>query len=296
MGLILGFVALLFVGLGLAFMLPDGDSDSHESGEDDTADQGDFLSLVEGGDLVDTGEPSVLDWALDLDVDHDKADEPVVITDVTTPDEVTDDLLDETTVDAVTPHPPYENDFDLSSFETKEFLNDDGHVIVGSDGRDLLVGGEGDDRLEGVKGDDYLFGGNGADTLSGGEGHDLIVAAMDPFFQDVALRSELHGNGGDDTLVGEGGDLFSGGEGVDYFHIFVDDEAGGEVALITDFDSSRESLLIEVRDGNFGGDVDFDVEETEHGLEVRIQGELIVFLEGVNQQSNLSIFCRSAGN
>lgn len=71
--------------------------------------------------------------------------------------------------------------------------DDDGQLIVGTDGDDYLEGSDGDDTLRGLAGRDTLYGGLGDDLLAGGSGNDELT--------DVDLGSDtLQGGGGDDVI------------------------------------------------------------------------------------------------
>jgi Ca2+-binding RTX toxin-like protein len=290
----IGILAFLAMGLGMSFMLPDG-------AEDD--------ALVRDGDLASEDPSLKLDGSSDLPGQIDLLD--FVPSDFG--DEITDDMSDDPVLEPAAPelvdlaaegaennqigtsNAPYENDFDLSAFEKVEFAENVDNEIVGTDRSDLLVGGHLSDLVDGDAGDDYLYGGQGSDTLLGGEGNDLIVAVANPFIGDESAASELHGGEGNDTLIGENDDLLVGGDGIDSFHVFSDDGETGAIAHISDFDASAESLLIEIRDGQMGGELDFDVRQAETGVEVVVNGMPVVFLEGVEQTSELNIQARSVG-
>ncbi len=66
---------------------------------------------------------------------------------------------------------------------------EEGRLIIGTDGDDELTGGPGDDTIKGGAGDDTLFGGGGNNLLIGGDGND-----------------KLFGGTGDDTMQGGPGD------------------------------------------------------------------------------------------
>lgn len=283
------------MGVGIAFLLPDGDDISVGESRLDPADEGFDLELGEDTDFL-----SELDGILEDSLAHIETDGGELGESETNEDHgllgvSENDPSTLISVDTVAPHSPYQNDFELASFSEVVFSDDDGNCVLGSESDDLLVGGAGDDHIEGDSGDDYLFGGNGSDTLIGGAGNDLIVASMDPFWADTARYSEISGGAGNDTLIGEGNDYLEGGAGIDEFRVFVDTESDQAVAHVSDFDASTESLLIEVRDGNMGGEVDFEIQEVENGLEVLVLGTGVVFLEGVEQVSGLNIVVRSVG-
>ena len=130
--------------------------------------------------------------------------------------------------------------------------DDDAETITGSSERDVISGGGGDDTLNGGGGDDIIFGGAGADTLDGGDGIDTLSYANSsqsisiPFLNsnplsggdaegdrisnieiiigsalgdrmEAAGARELHGGGGNDTLIARGDVDLYGGDGDDLF-------------------------------------------------------------------------------
>lgn len=108
--------------------------------------------------------------------------------------------------------------------------------LWGEDGDDQLFGGDGDDVLEGGAGADRLSGGLGSDVIRGGDGDDMIWAAddsqnsaagdADVIYGDAgndwimtgpALRAEVHGGDGNDSINGAG--LVFGDAGNDYIYM-----------------------------------------------------------------------------
>ncbi len=70
-----------------------------------------------------------------------------------------------------------------------------GHdVLRGGEGADTIAGDLGNDRVEGGGGADILSDGLGSDRLYGGEGDDRLTTSAGP-------TDELHGEGGNDTLI-----------------------------------------------------------------------------------------------
>lgn len=289
-----GILALLAMGFGLSLMLPDGSEDGDLVNDDDPTFDDLIIESDSATDLI-----SQIDAA---DPQDNTIEGPIV---VEVPGEVSlqtvspnlDQLAgdNEGNSQSGTPNAPYENDFDLSAFEKVEFAGEVDSEIVGTELDDLLVGGRGSNLVAGGAGDDCLYGGNGSDTLVGDDGNDLIVAVANPFLADEAAASELHGGDGNDTLIGEDGDHLIGGSGVDSFSVFSDNRIEESVAIISDFDASSESLLIEVRDGQLGGEIEFDVQSTDSGVEVVVNGIPVVLLENIEQTSNMNITVRSVG-
>ncbi|GAB5447433.1 calcium-binding protein [Gymnodinialimonas sp.] len=290
----IGILALLAMGIGVSFMLPDGAEDDAQVPDGNLEPDDDFLKhhgssgSPDQTDLLDFVPPG-FDEEFTENAPADLDLEPAV------PDLVDLNAEGEEFNQPRASNAPYENDFDLSAFVKVEFAEDIDNNIAGTEGSDLLVGGYSSDLVNGGAGSDFLFGGQGSDTLWGGEGDDLVVAVANPFLGDEAAASELHGGEGNDTLIGENDDLLVGGEGIDFFHVFSGDGEPGAISHIFDFDASTESLLVEIRDDQMGGDLDFDLRQVEAGVEVIVNGIPVVFLEGVEDVSELNIQARSVG-
>ena len=290
----LGIMAFFMLGAGFAFLLPDNDVILNTEDDLDPGSEGLLLESSDSVDLLEELGDLFPDISLEPDGeikagDHLAADDGTALIDENEGDS---SVGDEGKNDI--PHSPYRNEFDLTSFEEVVFSDGSGNDISGGAFDDLLVGGGGADLMDGGDGDDYLFGGNGSDTMSGGSGNDLVVACMDPYLADSAGGSELYGGEGDDTLIGESGDYLEGGFGIDEFHVFASGDGDEIAAHISDFDASKESLLIEIRDGNMGGEIDYEIQEAENGLKVLIGDVTVVFLEGVDLNSNIHVIARSA--
>lgn len=290
----IGILALLTMGLGLSLMLPDGSEDGDLGNDfdpildDATFESDSTTDLLDEIDLSDPQVETIEQQAEDEVIFEENPE--IVHTGLNLQDGDNKENYHIETTNA-----PYENDFDLNAFEKIEFSDSKDSDIFGTELSDLLVGGSGSDLLVGGAGDDCLYGGNGSDTLEGGDGNDLIVAVSNPYLADEAAASELLGGDGNDTLIGEGGDHLIGGSGVDYFNVFSDTRADSFPAIISDFDVSSESLLIEIQDGKMGGEIEFDVNSTDTGVEVVVNGIPVVLLEGVEQTSNMSITVTSVG-
>jgi len=117
--------------------------------------------------------------------------------------------------------------------------------LYGQDGQDQLFGGAGDDLLSGGEGDDFLTTetADGSDTLFGGSGDDTLHALGET---DSGQLHHLSGGGGDDLVELDGGThLVSLGSGSDQLTLEAGDEAGiATTALVTDFDSSEDGIVI----------------------------------------------------
>lgn len=127
--------------------------------------------------------------------------------------------------------------------------------ITGRGGDDILRGDEGADTLYGRAGNDTLRGGAGADLLKGGKGNDGLsgAAGADRLYGETG-HDILGGGGGNDILLGgigndvlKGGgasDTLTGGAHRDTF-VFVNGHGGQDT--ITDFSSTDDTILIELR-------------------------------------------------
>ncbi|MEX3016003.1 calcium-binding protein [Gymnodinialimonas hymeniacidonis] len=284
----IGILGLLLLGVGISLMLPDGSEDgSSDFGGDVASDE---PSVETDASAVSPDQTELLD--LLPSGSRDVAIDDTCVDFISGPEAAEVVVADESEADnnrTGASNAPYENDFDLDAFESVEFAQDTDNEIIGTSGSDLLVGGGVSDTVVGCSGDDYLYGGEGSDTILGGDGNDLIVAVSNPYLEDEAPASELYGGDGDDTLIGENDDLLVGGNGTDFFYIFSDDGATPKTARVSDFDASAESLLIEMRDDQTGGELHLDVRPVEHGVEVVVNGVPVVLLEGVSQTAELDI-------
>lgn len=124
-------------------------------------------------------------------------------------------------------------------------------TLLGGQGNDFLEGGDGGDWLSGDLGDDEVYGGLDADTLVGGAGDDRLDGGFgadllrggdgdDRLATQGPEASELHGDGGNDTLTtfGGGRDILYGGEGRDRFEFVANTPpAEGVEAEIRDWDA-----------------------------------------------------------
>ncbi len=193
----------------------------------------------------------------------------------------------------------------------------DDDSLRGGDDDDLLIGGAGDDTLMGDAGDDVLIGSSGADQLFGGAGSDLLSGLdpreafpigqvvfldrpdVDEILQDrfgTDARTEfgdrvdagrlsaddnaapdlLSGGGGRDFLLGDSGDTLTGGGGDDDFAaVFT---PGAAPLTITDFDPLAETIQI-LSEGTGAGVL--SIIDGTGGAEVRVDGEVVAFLQAV---------------
>lgn len=271
----LGIFALISMGFGLSMFLSDGADGGDDNLESASVDDGLFETTEIGSDLLDQLSDDFVD------------DAPEEITLI----ELVDDIEETVGSDV-----PYENDIVLEDLELIEIADSSVGQMTGTEYADLLVGNSESNLITGGAGNDYLYGGAGSDTIFGGDGDDIVVASSNPLLGDGAAASELFGGTGDDTLIGENDDILVGGEGIDFFNVFTDGLLGGPIARISDFNASSENLLIELRDGQIGGELDFELKQVEGGVAVLVQGAQVVLLEGLEDTSKLNIFARSVGS
>ncbi len=192
--------------------------------------------------------------------------------------------------------------------------------LSGGAGDDALIGGSGQDLLSGDGGDDLLVGSSGADTLNGGDGDDEVVGidlnagmGIDDLIEfsraDLEAQltetygsdlrdsdvdrivsgafnanladqqsDELYGGAGNDALVGDNGDLMQGDGGTDEFNVFT--SPGDDVVTIADFAPDTETLQLLV-DGPATGAITYQNDADLNGVEVLLDGEVVVYLQGV---------------
>ena len=284
----IGIFALIAFGVGVSMMLSDGQDDAEqaemvldgvEEGNQSTLDTSDLLDFVDpiaSGGEEDTGDFTGTDGDLVLVVESGN---PV-------------SEGDNSPLDAS----PYELDVDPDNFDVSVFGDSTPDVLVGGDGSDLLVGGDAADSVLGGGGNDYLYGGGGADSLDAGDGDDVINAIKNVYLNDGSESSSLDGGAGNDVLIGEEGDSLTGGEGRDFFNVFSDTSIDTAVATIEDFVVGSDTLLVELRDGQQGGELAYDLEKTNQGVSVSIGGIPVVLLKGVTSVDGLIIDARSVGH
>ncbi|WP_019506185.1 FG-GAP repeat protein [Pleurocapsa sp. PCC 7319] len=120
--------------------------------------------------------------------------------------------------------------------------NSNNDTLQGGAGSDRAYGGAGEDLVEGDSGNDTLTGGYGNDSLTGGSGQDLLIG-INP----SDLNSGF-GNGEIDTLTGgAGSDIFALADEEQIFYDDGDNLTVGDtdLALITDFDSSQDTIQLQ---------------------------------------------------
>lgn len=149
-------------------------------------------------------------------------------------------------------------------------------LLSGGSGNDLIAGGDGDDALQGGLDDDTLWGGDGADTLFGGSGDDLLDGRSGEGAGPVS--DFLNGGAGDDLIYAGADDIVSLGSGADSL-IVGDWITPGPAAQVQDFDIDDDNLVI-FYDGS-GPTPEVEVDQTEDGAQILLDGAPIVTLRGV---------------
>lgn len=154
--------------------------------------------------------------------------------------------------------------------------------LNGGFGDDRLVGGDGDDSLEGGYGYDTLVGGLGSDTIMGGQGDDIIdgrvLAASGHDIDDVDF---LNGGDGSDSIYAGSGDYVYAGAGADDIYL-GDWVAGGNAAIIQDFDAEVDQILIEVDPQDFdNATVSVAANVVDGFSEINLNGQVIARIDGV---------------
>ncbi|AUQ74243.1 type I secretion protein [Phaeobacter sp. BS52] len=236
-------MTLLGVGLLAGVIINDSDdSDSAESGANESGNEDNTETVVEGTDGADlllgtTGSENLLGGAGDDNIDARGG-----------PDTIEggagNDVLDGGSA---------------------------ADNVFGGDGDDTMVGGNDDDFMRGNAGDDTLIDTRGADHLVGGQGDDLIIAAgilNEGAYEDIVQGREtpiseaevealleldytsdqdgegdtINAGAGDDSVLFGLNDTVTGGSGSDSF------ETGAwlsedEQATITDFTADDDRVL-----------------------------------------------------
>jgi Ca2+-binding RTX toxin-like protein len=112
-------------------------------------------------------------------------------------------------------------------------------TLIGNNVANVLVGNGGDDTLRGMGGNDQMNGNSGDDNLEGGGGNDVLLGSTG---NDV-----LMGTTGDDILNGgEGSDVLVGGLGVDLLVAGTEVDiliGGASIYTLDDFKAVRTKLL-----------------------------------------------------
>jgi Ca2+-binding RTX toxin-like protein len=136
-------------------------------------------------------------------------------------------------------------------------------AIFGYGGGDFMYGYGEDDVIYGGNGDDYAFGGSGNDSIYGGAGDDVIETGSSSLFAEPS-DNIAEGGVGDDRITAYSGGLVTGGEGNDAISIFHRDGLT-EPTIITDFNPTDDSLLIDLQDVGASNDRSLQLSAWEDG-------------------------------
>ena len=197
-------------------------------------------------------------------------------------------------------------------------LGDGIQVAFGEEGDDQISGGAGNDEIflfdgndksfldannddlpdnpvTGALGDDFIRGGDGEDILIDGEGSneifgdlkaDLIdVTENDPNASDAA--DTAYGGFGNDTLIGDDGDTLFGGFNKDEFFVQVDASTDDPVT-IGDYEVN-ETITIQLPSDTAVTDATAEVNEAGTGLNVSLDDQLILTVEGLTNVDALNL-------
>lgn len=180
------------------------------------------------------------------------------------------------------------------------FGEDGSDQVAGGAGNDAIFLGEGADRnfvagdtqLDQLAGDDLVRGGGGSDvlvdflgtnTLYGDLGADVLDAT--DVSGDAASPDTLFGGYGEDVLAGDAGDQFHGGAGRDEFYVAFD-AAPNAPAVIHDY---RPGEPIELSVPLTFADPAVKLVETKDGVDLRLAGETLVHLKGVERAADVVV-------
>lgn len=168
-------------------------------------------------------------------------------------------------------------------------LDDDS--LSGGESPDALYGEAGNDTLDGGDDLDILIGGLGMDVLIGGAGSDYLhggIASENGTFIDTsdpdnivqtqaeASPDTLDGGEGIDLLFVGSGDQATGGTGADVFSILK--PASDDVAILTDFDVTEDSLFVQVLPGEETPEI--TVTDNEEDAQILVDGQVVAVLQG----------------
>ena len=185
-------------------------------------------------------------------------------------------------------------------------------LLRGDRGDDLMFGGEGDDLMNGGAGNDLMFGGAGEDLVQGGDGDDLLVGSVvfnrdltpeefdqlrdgtiprdedgSPIFANYGLNGAdedgapdiLNGEDGDDTMILGNNNIARGGNGSDEF--IVGDWIGdGVPAVVNDFTSGSDIIVVAVSDDNADAEIDFQTLGDGSSISITINGSIVAYVNG----------------
>lgn len=131
-------------------------------------------------------------------------------------------------------------------------------------------------------GADYVDGGAGNDTITG-DGADIFQTDVDDRNETIITLEQdtLIGGAGDDVLLTANGNILTGGSGADLFGVRPTD-AGGIIppTVITDFDITEDSLVLEIPSGLQGQEITVVRYADGTGASVLLNGNTVVQVTG----------------
>ena len=175
-----------------------------------------------------------------------------------------DDTSDPDTTDGTIETDPIENitgtdgDDTLSGTSVMDFIQGLGgdDLLLSEAGNDRIEGGDGDDRINGGAGNDSAHGGAGNDSLQDREGDDTLFGGDgNDFIHDEIGANLIDGGAGNDNILSGSGSTITSGEGADQISILFDPDATNP-AVITDFESSQDTLISILVPPHFAGQPD----------------------------------------
>jgi Ca2+-binding RTX toxin-like protein len=180
-----------------------------------------------------------------------------------------DDILDETTI------------LDPNSSNNFSGTSEDENIIGGNED-DTIRGAGGDDIIIGAGGNNLLVGNGGDDTLSGAGINLSDVDDLEITLERQGIDTLTGGTGSDRFVLGANSDD-SILDTDDSFIIFYNQAGNQDYALITDFDSSQDKILLGGSKNEYRlGSSPTDLPE---GTGIFRQDELIAIVEGTSDLS-----------
>ena len=160
---------------------------------------------------------------------------------------------------------------------------------------DADLDGRPDDPVNGALGDDFIRGGDGNDILIDGEGSNEIFGDLKSDFIDVTendpaatdAADTAYGGFGADVLVGDDGDFLYGGDNKDSFFVELDGSSDDPVT-IGDYEAGEE-ITVMVPENTVVTEATATVNESGTGLEVTLDGDVILTVEGVTDLDDLNL-------
>lgn len=185
--------------------------------------------------------------------------------------------------------------------------------IFGGTGNDIIYAGDGNDAVEGGFGNDRIFLGDGDDTYTpiedddadrgndfvrGGAGDDGVIdlSGSDTVYGDSGddilatfgtgqtpdAPDTIDGGAGDDALFGDNADVMTGGTGSDIFSIIKPANSPSEEVIITDFNTTDDTLTLFVPDADSNTEtVDLRYDPAENLVRAFWRGDEVAVLNGL---------------